>query len=223
MFLKNKIKFSILVFMMLTALKLPAAEQCHQQRRCFTPLQVSLFNKAQTSPDYCDVNGIRANLIYGKNKNVSGIDVGIVNHATGNLNGYEVGIINNVEGDVNGVQRGIYNHGRNVRGFQDGWVNVCEGRFTGVQSSLIYGGACDMCGLQVSGIVSNAKRVRGVQVGLINFTNHLKGAQIGLINIQKSKSRFRVLPILNISNYKTKPKYRSCNPQACNSSRGYRR
>lgn len=212
MLFKNKIRFVVLTLMMLTTVKLPAAHNCSQkqQRRCFTPAQVSLVAPAQTSPSHCDVNGLRANIIYGKNRNVSGIDVGLINHATGNMNGYEVGIINNVEGDVNGVQRGFFNRARNVRGFQDGWVNVCDRRCTGVQSSLIYSGTKDMTGLQVGGLVSNAKRVRGVQIGLINFTRHLKGAQIGLLNIQTSRRYVKVVPILNISTSYGKPKCRSC-------------
>lgn len=199
-FKKNKYIVAYFLLAMTLMMQLSAGH-CYKKRskRCFTPMQVSVIAPVQTSPTYCDVNGVRLNLLYGKNRNVSGIDVGIVNHATGNMNGYEVGVVNYVEGDVNGAQKGLVNRCNNLRGGQDGWINICEGRATGIQTSYIYSKACDMTGVQFGGICSHAKRVRGVQLGLINVTNHLKGAQIGLLNIQTSRRCFKVLPILNIS------------------------
>lgn len=214
MLLKNKIKTLILTVLVLGTVEVSAAQNNKECRNCYTPAQVSLVAPVQTSPTTCDVNGVRLNLIHGKNRNVRGVDVGIVNQTTENMKGLEVGIVNIVGGDLHGVQDGIVNSCKNVRGVQTGLVNVCHCKCAGVQRGLLYNKCAHMKGFQWGGVVNQARRVQGLQLGLINVTHDLNGAQLGLINVQTSRKCFKVLPILNFSNSGGKgkrcAKYRSC-------------
>lgn len=199
-FFKNRTHLFFLALLTVLAAHLSAGQHnCKKHSRgCYTPMQVSVVSPLQTSPSQCDVNGVRINLIYGKNRHVSGLDLGLINHTTGNMNGCELGIINNVEGNVVGVQRGFFNKSKNLNGCQDGWINICENRAKGMQSGFIFNHARDMTGVQLGGI-SSAKKMRGLQIGLINWTRDLQGAQIGLLNIQTSRKYVKILPLLNIS------------------------
>lgn len=163
-----------------------SAGQCQNHRHkssCCSSFQVSLCDPVQSNPSDCDVCGVRLNVLYGKNRNVTGLDVGLVNHATGDVKGLEIGVVNIVEGDFTGFQDGFYNTCKNLSGCQNGIVNHCTNKVNGVQR----------------GFVNQAKDTSGVQWGLINFTRNLNGVQIGLINIQKSRKHFRILPIINIA------------------------
>lgn len=176
-----------------------SAGQCNKktQRRCYTPAQVSVINPIQTTPSHCDVCGVRANILYGKNRNVSGLDIGLVNHVTGDMKGVEIGIVNNVEGDVYGVQSGVVNCSNCMTGYQEALINVNQRKATGFQRGF-YNCTCDM---------------NGVQYGLINFTRNLNGAQVGLINIQKSRKHFRIIPFINIAYTRKARQKQYCCPQ----------
>ncbi len=55
----------------------------------------------------------------------------------------------------------------------------------------------DMTGLQVgAGVNHVGGRMRGVQIGLINYTETLKGLQIGAVNIVRNAGKVPVLPII---------------------------
>lgn len=162
-----------------------SAVQCHQKvaDSCYTPVQISLCDPVQTSPNVCDVCGLRVNVIYGKNHNVTGVDLGLINHVTGDMKGLELGAINVVEGEMSGMQTGLFNCCSNLNGVQNGLINVCENKADGVQR----------------GFINQARDVNGLQWGLINISRNLNGVQLGLINIQKSRYHFRVMPIINIA------------------------
>jgi hypothetical protein len=147
-----------------------------------SPFQLSLFNPVQIVPESKSVSGVRLNLIYGKNQNMTGFDWGIANHTTGNESALQIGVVNIVEKDFTG--------------WQDGAVNLTRGKFTGLQSGL-YNESADMHGLAY-GWVNRAKNMRGVQIGLVNLTETMHGLQIGVANyIQKGK--IPLLPIVNWS------------------------
>jgi hypothetical protein len=113
------------------------------------------------------------------------------------------GLFNLTGGYVNGTQvAGIYNLGLNdVRGVQvAGIANTVNGGLSGVQVSGIHNyikgsvkgvqvagisnfAGKEMNGLQVSGILNYTKKLRGVQIGLINIADTSDGYSIGLINI----------------------------------------
>lgn len=149
-----------------------------------------------------NVSGLRINIVYGQNADVSGADLGIVNSTTGDFVGFGWAPgANVVDGSATGVQWSwIYSHtageftgwqsgliarigGADSAGFQSGWINLVEADFTGLQL----------------GLVNHAANVKGVQLGLVNITHRLHGIQIGLINYAENSDVYKVLPIVNWS------------------------
>jgi hypothetical protein len=147
-----------------------------------------------------DVRGLRINIVYGENANVSGVDLGIVNSTTGDFAGFGWAPgANLVTGSAAGVQWSwIYSHtageftgwqsgivarigGADSCGFQSGWINLVESDFTGVQL----------------GLVNRAARVKGLQLGFVNLADHLHGLQIGLVNYAENSDVYKILPIVN--------------------------
>jgi hypothetical protein len=146
------------------------------------PIQISLFSPVQIVAPDKSVSGVRLDLIYGKNVDVTGIDWGIVNHATGNDAAWQAGAVNLVEKDF--------------LGWQEGWVNLTRGEFTGLQSGG-FNQTQSMNGVAF-GVINVAKAMRGVQIGVVNITETMHGLQIGVGNvIQRNKVPF--LPIVNWS------------------------
>ncbi len=132
------------------------------------PVQLSLFNPVQIVPEHESVNGIRLNLIYTKNVNVSGLDWGLVNVTTGKQLGVQWGGVNITEGGFTGWQSGFVNISKgNSLGLQTSWVNYHNGHFNGLQFSLI------------------------------NYAETLKGLQIGLINVIGKGGFLPIFPIFN--------------------------
>lgn len=147
-----------------------------------------------------DIAGLRINIVYGENANVSGVDLGIVNSTTGNFVGlgWAPGA-NLVAGSAKGVQwTWIYAHtagqftgwqsgivsrigGADSAGFQSGWVNLAESDFTGLQL----------------GLFNKAAHAKGVQLGFVNWADRLDGIQIGLVNYAENGDLYKVLPIVN--------------------------
>ena len=54
----------------------------------------------------------------------------------------------------------------------------------------------DGIGFQFSALLNRAKRMRGLQISLVNWTDDLDGFQIGLININRN-GRIPFLPLFN--------------------------
>lgn len=154
--------------------------------------------------DGAEVGGL-VNLI--KN-DISGVQLGgIYNMAGGNVKGVQIGGISNfVSNNTEGVQiAGVYSHvggaleGTQISGissFTDsslqGWQVAGIANFTrdntdGVQISgvaNVVGG--EVHGAQISGIFNYTKKLKGVQIGLINICDTSDGYSIGLINISKN-------------------------------------
>ena len=161
-------------------LALVSASRAHAEGG--SPIQISLFNPIQIVPETKSVKGVRLNLIYGKNADVTGFDYGLVNHTTGNEGALQIGFVNIDEKDF--------------VGWQDGGFNMVRGEFTGLQTGL-YNGSEDMSGF-AWGWVNRSRNMHGVQLGLVNFTETMNGVQVGIANIiQKGKIPF--LPIVNWS------------------------
>jgi len=79
-----------------------------------------------------------------------------------------------------------------MKGLQSGMVNLHEGEeFEGAQIAWVNV-------MKPEGGLEHKEARRGVQIGLVNYTDSMKGAQIGLININKS-AKLKFFPILNIS------------------------
>jgi hypothetical protein len=134
------------------------------------PINIALFNPVQIFPEDNSIQGIRLNLIYGKNVSMVGFDLGLVNHiGTGGFTGLQWGFVNICDGNYVGMQGGLLNLSKkNVEGFQYGWYNTGD-------------------------------YVNGFQLGLVNSAETMKGLQIGIINFIKTGGQFPVFPIVNWS------------------------
>lgn len=97
------------------------------------------------------------------------------------------GVNNLVKGNFSGFQvAGVYNHVMDsVKGWQAaGVANFAKNKVTGVQvAGVINFSNREMNGVQVSGVINYAKKLKGVQFGLINIADTSEGYSIGLFNI----------------------------------------
>ncbi len=147
-----------------------------------SPVQVSLFTPVQIVRPDRSVSGLRLDLIYGKNVNVTGIDWGLANHDTGNGFAWQWGAVNLVE--------------KNFTGWQDGALNMTRGQFTGFQSGLF--NQTESANGVALGVVNFSKHMRGVQIGVVNVTETMHGFQLGIGNVIQ-KGKIPILPIVNWS------------------------
>jgi len=142
------------------------------------------------------VNKLSLNIVGGYTAGMNGVELAGVFNIDKNAVQYvqAAGVVNVVGGKVQGVQlAGIYNHDLDsVVGVQAAGVsNVVKGAVTGVQlAGVVNVGQGEVTGVQAAGAVNVSKKeVRGVQLSaLVNYTRRLKGVQIGLINIADSSS-----------------------------------
>jgi hypothetical protein len=133
---------------------------------------------------------------------------GISNVTTMNVDGLQLaGISNFAKGDVLLMQSaGIINMSRNVKGVQlSGIVNAATGKVGGVQlagianfsqetnagqlAGIINIATKKVGGAQIAGIVNYGKRIEGVQIGLLNFSDTVSGAPIGFISFVRKGYR----------------------------------
>lgn len=171
---------------------------CSAHAAEWTPFQLSLVKPVQLFPEETKVEGLRLNLIYGVNKELTGLDLGIVNEVTGTIKGVQAAYIlgGNISHDLDGAQIVYGFGGANVTGGEAnglqiagifGGVNWAE-EFNGVQLSGVFGGinrAAELSGGQVTfamGGVNKASDVSGVQIagimGGLNYADDVSGVQI---------------------------------------------
>lgn len=170
--LKTFAKLVVVVLLSVWAFSAHAAE--------WTPFQLSLVKPVQLFPEETKVEGLRLNLIYGVNKDVTGLDLGIVNEVTGTTKGVQAAYMlgGNISHDLYGAQV--------VYGF--GGVNVASGEANGLQIAGIFGGVNwveEFNGVQLSGVlggINKAANLTGLQVtvafGGINKASDVSGMQI---------------------------------------------
>ena len=117
----------------------------------WSPIQVGLFGgNAQICAPETEITGLRLNLPYSENDDVTGLDLGIVsggasisglrlnavNLSDEHSGGVEIGLVNVDKGEMVGWQCGIYNYAGSMRGFQLGLINKC-GSLYGIQIGLV--------------------------------------------------------------------------------------
>lgn len=115
------------------------------------PIQIGLFGgNAQICAPETEITGLRLNLVYSENENMTGLDLGFVGNGgtisglrlnTVNISevrssGVEFGMVNLAQGEMVGWQCGLYNYARSMRGFQLGLINRC-GSLYGIQIGLV--------------------------------------------------------------------------------------
>ncbi len=144
-----------------------------------------LFNINKKDVRYLQIAGA-LNIVGGK---VDGVQIaGVTNTVLRSADGFQVaGVNNHVSGKFNGFQlSGVYNHvSDSMNGLQlSGVANFTKRKTSGVQIAGVGNISFNETnGVQVAGVFNYAKRLKGVQVGLVNITDSSEGLSIGLINI----------------------------------------
>ncbi len=132
-----------------------------------------------------------AGLFNSVESNVDGVQIGgLFNSTKGRVQGAQIaGLVNATGGKVQGSQiSGIVGTNSGLEGAQvSGLVSSSSNTAGGFQLSGLMSKADTLNGMQVSGLVSRADRLNGLQiVGLVNSARVVKGMQIGLLNFSDS-------------------------------------
>lgn len=153
-----------------------------------------------------NIKGFQFNPLYnlGK-KSMSGVQIGgfhnrilqtfrglqfavLYNQTNGDFKGIQfAGLFNNVNDNLNGLQfsTGYNNTKNNMEGWQIGTFNTA-GKAKGAQLALLGNFTRkEVKGLQLAGIFNYAKKLKGLQIGLINVADSSSGYSLGLINFIK--------------------------------------
>jgi hypothetical protein len=168
-----------------------------------------LFNFNKKDARYLQIAGA-LNSVGGK---VDGVQIaGVTNTVLQAVSGFQVaGVNNHVSGKFEGFQlSGVYNHvSDSMKGLQlSGVVNFVNGKTTGLQLAGVGNiSNSEVKGAQVAGVFNYAKRLKGLQIGIVNITDSSEGLSIGLINISihgYNKLSFSSNEVVNVNvAYKT--------------------
>jgi hypothetical protein len=141
----------------------------------FGIFQLGFFAPLQIMPEDYAIYGLKLGTIYSCNRELAGLDLGLCNETTETHYGVSCAILSRRQGNV---------YGLNVAGI----MNLSKANETGFSLSGLYneikGG---MRGLQMALFSNQAYDVKGVQLGLINYTRNLQGVQIGILNFCKNQ------------------------------------
>ena len=166
------------------------------------PIELSLWSPIQLGSTSDDVKGVRLNVFYAKNNDLSGLDVGFfgLGYNTGDVVGVQWNFIGSVvEGEMAGWQTGLYTHTvGEFRGLKGGLINLQGDDLYGWQAGLITIADSQVVGLQ-TGFFNKAGDMRGLQLGFINYADKLYGVQIGLANINVEADPLYFFPFVNAS------------------------
>lgn len=144
-----------------------------------------LFNIDKKEVRYLQAAGI-FNIVGGE---VIGLQLaGVNNTVLDTVRALQVaGVSNVVKGKMNGLQiAGVYNHVMDsLRGMQvSGVGNFARKKMSGVQlAGVVNFSNGETDGAQIAGVINYTRKLRGVQVGLINIADTSEGFSIGFINI----------------------------------------
>lgn len=174
----------VLLVLALEALPRLSAAQTTEAPASSAPLQLAVWNPIQVLGEGVSVAGLRLSVISGANHDVVGLDLsGIAALTRGDQSGLQIALYGGVDGDLTGWQVG-------------GLANDVDGLARGLQTAGAYNRAGEAVGLQLSAALNQTRRVRGLQISLINWTDELDGVQIGLINVNR-RGRIPFLPVFN--------------------------
>ena len=95
----------------------------YKSARADSPYQVSFIHPIQLIDPLVNIRGVRFNVIYGVNHDVSGLDIGLINQVNRHQKGLQVGLFNS-SFKTSGVQLGIINKTNNLHGVQIGLINI---------------------------------------------------------------------------------------------------
>jgi len=163
-----------------------------------------VFNIDKKEVKYFQAAGV-FNVVGGQ---VHGFQVaGVNNTVLDTTFGFQAAGVNNlVKGKFAGFQvGGVYNHvSDSVKGVQAaGVANFARRKLSGVQIAGVTNFSNkETVGVQIAGVCNYSKKLRGVQIGLINIADTSEGFSIGLINIiikGYHKLSFSTNEILNVN------------------------
>ncbi len=138
-------------------------------------------------------NRLSFNIIGGQIGSLDGFELGLgFNLVKDSVEGVQIaGFGNFVGGEFKGVQLGgFYNANlKNFEGWQAaGFGNFLRGNLKGAQTSGGINYANSIHGAQ-AGLINIARtKVKGAQIGLLNYTRGLHGTQLGLLNVADTVS-----------------------------------
>jgi hypothetical protein len=186
--LANRIAL-IMSLLILTSVTVTSAQDSTRIR----PFHISLITPLGTNglESWNITNRISINLIAGFSGGLQGVEwAGFANATKGQMNGIQIaGFCNNTFGGANGLEiAGFWNYNqKGLKGMQlSGFANVALDSVDGIQgagfSNLTVG---DTRGIQASGFANvTTGRHTGLQAaGFANVARRLNGVQVGVINI----------------------------------------
>jgi len=143
--------------------------------RTSTPLQVALYDPVQLVDRNHDVNGVRLNLPYGRNRNLRGLDVGVFNRVDNQVVGIQASLLSCVAEDLTGMQvsAGVVT------------VNYAE-RVRGAQISFGVNPAFWTSGANIGNEVSGFQIATFGNFVSTNANSRLTGGQIALLGVNQS-------------------------------------
>ena len=123
---------------------------------------------------------------YDKNVRVAQIS-GLANIASGSVFGLQSAGLFNTANTIRGMQdSGLFNISGNVHGLQAaGLFNISSKKMNGMQAAGLFNVAQEVSGIQAAGLFNCARKVRGVQVGVINIADESDGIALGVFNFIK--------------------------------------
>ena len=123
---------------------------------------------------------------YDKNVRVAQIS-GLANIASGSVFGLQSAGLFNTANTIRGMQdSGLFNISGNVHGVQAaGLFNISSKKMNGMQAAGLFNVAQEVSGIQAAGLFNCARKVRGVQVGVINIADENDGIALGVFNFIK--------------------------------------
>ncbi len=171
----------------------------------WTPLQLSVWDPIQLFPERYNVYGIRMNLAYGSNQNLTGIDLGGVNVVSRNQGGIQAGLINLSESSA-GLCAGVMNYTTRLGGGQLGLLNTAQDSMTGIQATGLMNLSDHVKGAQVHcGILGNgAVTVAGAQFVLLagyNLTENINGLQLAMFGFNYASGSVNGVQFAMLYNY----------------------
>lgn len=145
------------------------------------------------------INGLQMAGASVARKGVNGVQLGLLSECGEKLHGVQVGLGAARSSGGAGIRAGGSVLGDSFSGLQLAiLLDWTFGSVNGVQGSLFLSRVeDDMNGLEIGGFLNSCGgHVRGVQIGLMNYSRSLSGVQIGLWN-SSDDGGFRFCPIIN--------------------------
>ena len=125
--------------------------------------------------------------VFGNEDNVYGLDWGSLACHTRNVYGLQLAFCGGaVEHHLYGLQLGVLASGYAMRELPFGdyhFFNLDFCHMNGLQFGTFAAKTATANGVQLSAVYTEAQKINGLQVGLVNRTGRLRGLQVGLVNV----------------------------------------